>query len=126
MDIKAELDGMRADVPGCVLVAFTDLTSQLVLSSSSATKPVQEEMNALSQAAHLALEGAYADGATAGRQEETSAQAAVLMTGSETRVFLRSPGNPAEALICVCAPDTDLDSAVTQARETLKQIVAKV
>ena len=126
MDITTELDAMRADLEGCVLVAFTDLSSQLVLSSSSASKPAQEEMNALSQAAHLVLDGAYADSAQAGWDGKPAAEAAVLMTGAEARVFLRSPGNPAEALIAVCAPDTDLDAAVTQARATLDRIVAKV
>ena len=63
MDITAELDAMRADVRGCALVAYTDLASQLVLCTSAASKPVQEEMNALSQAAQLTLDGAYAEGA---------------------------------------------------------------
>lgn len=126
MDITTELDAMRADVRGCVLVAFTDLTSQLVLSSSSASKPAQEEMNALSQACHLALDGVYADGARVAWGSEAPAETAVLMTGAEARIFLRSPGNAGEALICVCAPDTDLETAVAQGRATLDRIVAKV
>ncbi len=126
MDITTELDTMRADLEGCVLVAFTDLSSQLVLSSSSASKPAQEEMNALSQAAHLVLDGTYAKSASEGWDGNPSAEAAVLMTGAEARVFLRSPANPAEALVAVCAPDTDLDAAVAQARATLERIVAKV
>ncbi len=126
MDITTELDAMRADLQGCVLVAFTDLSSQLVLSSSSASKPAQEEMNALSRAAHLALDGAYAEGAAAGWDGAPAADTAVLMTGSEARVILRSPGNPAEALVAVCAPDTNLETAVSHARATLDRIVAKV
>lgn len=126
MDITTELDAMRADLQGCVLVAFTDLSSQLVLSSSSASKPAQEEMNALSQAAHLVLDGSYAESASAGWDGNPPADTAVLMTGSEARVFLRSPGNPAEALVAVCAPDTNLEVAVSQARATLDRIVAKV
>ena len=125
MDITTELDAMRADVQGCVLVAFTDLTSQLVLASSASAKPAQEEMNALSRAAHLVLDGAYAESAASGWDEGARSEAAVLMTGSEARVFLRSTGNPVEALICVCAPDTDLDAAVTRGRATLDQIAAK-
>ncbi len=122
MDITAELDAMRADVQGCALVAYTDLSSQLVLCTSSASKPVQEEMNALSQAAGLALDGAFAESAAPSWGGEPAAQVAVLMTGSDARLFLRSPANPVEALVAVCAPDIDLEQAVAQAHATLERI----
>lgn len=126
MDITAELDAMRADLKGCALVAYTDLTSQLVLSTSAATKPVQEEMNALSKAAQLALDGDYAQSAAPSWGGTASAEVAVLMTGAEVRLFLRAPANPSEALMCVCAADTDLDAAVTQARAVLQRIGSQV
>ncbi|MCG6883162.1 MAG: hypothetical protein LJE62_05340 [Silicimonas sp.] len=122
MDITAELDAMRVDVQGCALVAYTDLSSQLVLSTSAAANPVQEEMNALSQAAHLALDGAIAEGAAVSWGGETPAELAFLMTGAEVRLFLRSPANSSEALIAVCAPDVDLERAVSEARATLARI----
>ena len=122
MDITAELDAMRADVQGCALVAYTDLTSQLVLCTSSASKPAQEETNALSKAAQLALDGSYAESAGSVWGSTAPAEVSVLMTGADARLFLRSPSNPSEALMCVCAPDIDLESAVTQARATLQRI----
>ncbi len=122
MDITAELDAMRAELQGCALVAYTDLSSQLVLCTSAASNPVQEEMNALSQAAGLALNGAFAESAAPSWGGEPPPQVAVLMTGSEARLFLRSPANPSEALVAVCAPDTDLDAAVTHAQSTLDRI----
>lgn len=125
MDITAELDAMRADVQGCALVAYTDLSSSLVLCTSAASKPVQEEMNALSQAAQLALDGAYAEGAEPTWGGTSPAEISVLMTGAEARLFLRAPGNPAEALVCVCAADTDLDAAVRQAQATLQRIASQ-
>lgn len=125
MDITAELDAMRADLRGCALVAYTDLTSQLILSTSAASKPVQEEMNALSKAAHLALEGGFAEGAAPSWGGTPPVETAVLMTGSEARLFLRSPSNPDEALVCVCAADTDLDAAVTEARAVLQRIASQ-
>lgn len=125
MDITAELDAMRADVRGCALVAYTDLTSQLVLCASAASKPVQEEMNALSQAAQLTLDGPYAEGAAAVWDATTPAEVSILMTGSEARLFLRSPSNTAEALVCVCAADTDLEAAVIEARATLQRIASR-
>ena len=127
MNVAAELDEMRSGISGCSLVAFTDLSSQLVLCTSAATKPVQEELNALSLAANIALDGAFAEGAAPLWAEDTEAPAetAVLMTGAEVRVFLRSPGKPNEALVCVCAPDTELDTVVDSARSTLDRILAQ-
>lgn len=125
MDITAELDAMRADVRGCALVAYTDLTSQLVLCTSAASKPVQEEVNALSRAAQLTLDGAYAEGAAPVWDGAAPAEVSILMTGSEARLFLRSPSNPAEALVCVCAADTDLEAAVSEARATLQRIASR-
>lgn len=122
MDITTELDQMRADIPGCALVAFTDLTSKLVLSTSAPTNPAQEEMNALSSAAQLALDGAIAEGASAVWGQEPAAEVAMLLTGADARVFLRSPGKAGEALICVCSPDANLEGAVSRARVTLERI----
>ncbi len=127
MDVTAELDEMRTGLAGCSLVAFTDLSSQLVLCSSAATKPVQEELNALSRAASLALDGAFAEGAAGiwSGGEESPAETAMLLTGAEARVFLRASGSPNEALVCVCAPDTELDAVVDLGRSTLDRIQAQ-
>lgn len=127
MNVTAELDAMRSELSGCSLVAFTDLSSQLVLCASAASKPVQEELNALSEAANLALDGAFAEGAAPLWSEggEAPAETAVLLTGAEVRVFLRSPGKPNEALVCVCAPDAELDTVVDSARSTLNRILAE-
>ena len=127
MNVVEELDAMRSDVPGCALVAFTDLASQLVLCTSSAANPVQEEMNALSKAALVALDGSFAEGAAPVWQggPDDPAELAMLLTGEEARVFLRSPGKPNEALICVCAPDAPLEDVVARGRSALDRIVAQ-
>ena len=124
MDIAAELDEMRSALQGCSLVAYTDLSSQLVLCTSSATSPMQEEMNALSRAAQLALDGAFAEGAAMAWGGAAPAEFAVLMADEDTRLFLRSPANATEALMCVCGPGTDLAEASAQARATLGRIQA--
>lgn len=125
MNVTEELDAMRAEVSGCKLVAFTDLSSQLVLCASAVSNPIQDEMNALSAAAHLALDGAYAEGAAPIWNGDAPAEIAMLLTGEEARVFIRSPANPSEALICVCAPDTTLESVVSSGRSTLDRIVSQ-
>ena len=126
MNVAAELEEMRSGLAGCSLVAFTDLSSQLVLCASAASKPVQEELNALSEAANMALDGAFAEGAAPLWADggDVPAETAVLLTGAEVRVFLRSPAKPNEALVCVCAPDTELDAVVDTGRLTLDRILA--
>lgn len=127
MNVTDELDEMRTGLAGCSLVAFADLSSQLVLCTSAVSKPVQEELNALSQAADLALNGAVAESASGvwSDNAEPPAETAMLLTGSEARVFLRAPGNPNEALVCVCAPDVPLDTVVNSGRNTLDRIQAQ-
>ena len=125
MSVSDALDTLRSEIPGCSLVAFADLSSKIVLTASSATNPAREELDALSAAAHLVLDGAVADGAAPVWGQETAAATAMLLSGSEARVFMRSPGANPEALICVCAPDCNLEMVVDCARETLKRIIAE-
>lgn len=124
MDVNEALDAMRADVPGCSLVAFADLSSRLVLSSSAAKKPGQEEMDRLSEAAFIALDGALAEGAAPvlDAADDQLPGLAMLMTSAEARVIMRSPEKPSEALVCVCAPDADLARVLESGRQTLGRI----
>lgn len=127
MDVTEKLDAMRSELPGCSLIAFTDLGSKLVLCSSSAGKPAQEELDRLSELAHVMLDGAVAEGAAPvldGGQGDTRAGTAMLLSGNEAKVFMRAPGEAAEALVCVCAPEADLRKVVDCGRSTLDTIVS--
>lgn len=126
MSVTDALDAMRSELPGCALVAYADLKSGLVLSTSAAALPGQEELDRLSGAAQLALDGGVAESAAAvwsKTADNAPADAALLLTGTEARVFLRAPGAAPEALICVCAPDGDLTRAVSAGRATLARIL---
>lgn len=126
MTVTDALDAMRSQLPGCSLVAFTDLTSNVVLRASvAAPRPAQEELDALARAAQIALDGPLAEGAAAAWEEGARADAAMLLTGSEARVFLRAPGDSAEALVCVCAPDVDLQAVVDCGRAIFGRIVGQ-
>ena len=127
MDVTEKLDAMRSELPGCSLIAFTDLGSKLALCSSSAGKPAQEELDRLSELAHVMLDGAVAEGAAPvldGGQGDTRAGTAMLLSGNEAKVFMRAPGEAAEALVCVCAPEADLRKVVDCGRSTLDTIVS--
>lgn len=126
MSVSDALDALRLEIPGCSLVAFADLSSKIVLTASSETNPARETLDALSAAAHLVLDGPIADGAAPVWGDPDSAAAmGMLLSSSEARVFMRSPGENPEALICVCAPDCDLELVVDCARTTLKRIVSE-
>lgn len=127
MDVTEKLDAMRSELPGCSLIAFTDLGSKLVLCSSAAGKPAQEELDRLSELAHVMLDGAVAEGAAPvldGGEGDTRAGTAMLLSGNEAKVFMRAPGVAAEALVCVCAPEADLRKVVDCGRSTLDTIVS--
>lgn len=127
MSVAEELETLREELPGCTLVAFTDLSSKLVLSSSSAVRPAQEELDALSEAAHLALNGTVSEGAAPVWQDEAAQDAgtAMLLTATEARVVVRRPGENSEALVCVCTPGADLAKAADKGRAALDRILSE-
>lgn len=127
MDVTEKLDAMRSELPGCRIVAFTDLGSRLVLCASAAAKPGQEDLDRLSDLAQVMLDGAIAEGAApvlATGEGDRRAGTAMLVSDHECKVFLRAAGEVSEALVCVCAPNTDLRRVVDCGRATLNDILA--
>ncbi len=125
MSVTDALDALRSELPGCALVAYADLKSKLVLSTSSAAHRGQEELDRLSSAAQLVLDGQVAEGAAtvwAEAQAEAPADVAMLLSATDARVFLRAHGDAPEVLICFCAPDSDLARVVVEGRAALKRI----
>lgn len=128
MSIVKAMDALRSDVPGCSMVVYVDLTSRLVLGASAPGNPGQEELDGLAKAAQLALTGVIAESASAvweATQPKAPAETAMLLTGSEVRVFQKSPGAAAEALICVCSPDVELNRVVDCSKATLNTILGE-
>ena len=127
MDVTEKLDAMRSELPGCLVVAFTDLGSKLVLCASAAAKTGQEDLDRLSDLAQIMLDGAIAEGAghvLEGGEGDRRAGTAMLVSDHDAKVFLRAPGDVSEALVCVCAPGADLRKVVDCGRSTLNDIVA--
>jgi len=128
MSVTDALDAMRSELSGCSLVAYTDLSSALVLSTSAIGQPGQEELDKLSGAAQLVLTGALAEGASSvwtDSDPKAAAETAMLLTDAEARVFIRSPGDAPEALVCICSPNTDLNAVVDCGRATLTRILGE-
>lgn len=124
MDVTEALDGLRADVEGCELAAFADLNTSMILCVSASTRHAQEELDALTETAAAVLDGPVAEGAQ-NLIGGAKAQMAITMTPVDVRVYLRASFAQSEALICLCAPDADLEKIVTRGGATLASIMAE-
>lgn len=125
MNITTELDKVRTAVPGCLTVAYADLSSGLVLSVSAARRQRQETLDELCATASALLDGAAAEraaddllGAVTGIDE------ALRLTPGETLAVLRSEADPVEAICCVGTGEMDVARLVRHARAALSRIGA--
>lgn len=125
MDVTQELDTLRATLSGCDLAAFADLSSLMVLCTSADEPPAQEDLDVLCRAAATLLDGDLAaDGLTL-TGSATAADSSITMTSQETRLYLRAQDGSSEALALICGPDTDVDAALSAARQTLDRIASE-
>ena len=102
MNITTELDRCRDAVPGCLTVAYADLSSGLVLCVSSARRQKQEALDALCATAAQLLDSAGADRAaeTYGDDPAPAVDEALRLSPGETLAVLRSATDPVEVLCC--------------------------
>lgn len=125
LDVAKELDALCAQVAGCDLAVFTDIGSAMVLATSSGAALAQEDLDAVSEAAALVLPGAVGQGAARlANSDPSSAETAIVLTGQDARIYVRSTEVPNEAVVLICRPDTDLGAATDCARAAVAHIVA--
>ncbi len=125
MDVIEELEAFRAGMPGCEVAALVDLSTSMVLSTSTNARLPQEELDALATAARDVLTGPMSDAALgADGADAPEAVEAMLATRSDTRAFIRGAEGRHEALICVCGPDADLAQVFDEGRRTLATLIA--
>ena len=112
-----ELDALRGTYEGCKMLAFADLSTQMILVTDSAANHPREALDALCNEAAFMLgaSGKVALGTTPCRT-------AVVAGTDGTRVFLRADAEPNDVLCCVCAPQLDLGSFLDDARARLNVI----
>jgi hypothetical protein len=115
--IAATLDKLHDRYPGCETLAFADLSTQMVLITNAKAIFRREALDALGAEAALVLgtNGGLAIGGA-------MAMTAFVATRDHLRIYLRSARDPNDALCCVCAADTDIDSFLTEARACLDRI----
>jgi hypothetical protein len=113
--ILDQLDRLCAQFPACNVVAYTDLTTGMVLGSGSRQRPPQEQLDHLCQTAADLLDICVGQGLV---------QTAIMVDGDTVGVFLRSAGQPTEALCCDCTTAIDIAAFANAATAALTAIVA--
>jgi len=112
-----DLDALQGKFAGCETVAFADLSTQMILVTNTDSSQRRESLDLLCAEAALALgsnkKQAFGD---------TPSSAAFIATKDQLRIFLRAPDEPADVLCCVCKPDVDVASFLSDARPCLEKI----
>jgi hypothetical protein len=112
-----ELDALRNANQGCEMLAFADLSTQMILVTDTAANAPRETLDRLCNEAMTML--------GAGRKVvlgEEPSTAALVANSEGVRVFLRAEEEPNDVLCCVCAPELDVEAFVADARERLNRI----
>ncbi len=124
LTVAKELEDLRTSVPGCSLVIFGDLFSQVTLCVSARSRHKQEQLDAICVTAGNLLDGAAAQSASSalGFPEGTGISQAVILSPDEVQIFLRSPFEEADVLCCVGSSSLDIDQTNTEAHSAFLHI----
>jgi hypothetical protein len=119
LGVSESLGAVVKAFPQARLVAFADLSSRMILSSSGTLRMTQEHLDGLCNQARACFD----DPLFALSVEAFGEPHGAIVMGSDTvRVFLRSEEEPADALCCICDHSIDLPAFVAKIRETLESI----
>lgn len=124
MNIVERLDCVRQEFPECQIVAYADLSTNMILSTSTAMELRQEYVDSLCDSAVDVLGGQSSlplRGALGGGGDADIFQV-IIMESTEVHVFLRSTTSQMDALCCVCSPLIDLGAFLAGARLQLDEI----
>ena len=124
MNISQQLDTLLLDFPNCETVAFADISTGLVLCSSTQRTMSRGQLDALCNAAIELLDGKGTSlaFATLAPNENKKVQEALLMKDGLLNVFVRSSIVSTEALCCICAADIEIDAFIDRACSELAKI----
>lgn len=119
MGVSESLGAVVKAFPQARLVAFADLSSRMILSSSGSLRMTQEHLDGLCKQARASFD----DPLFALSVEAFGEPHGAIVMGTDTvRVFLRSEEEPADALCCICDHSIDLGAFVAKIRGTLESI----
>jgi hypothetical protein len=119
LGVNESLGAVVKAYPQARLVAYADLSSRMILSSTGTLKRTQEDLDRLCNQARTSFDDPLFSLSVEAFGEP---HAAIVMGVDSVRVFLRSEAEPADALCCICDPSIDLPAFVAKIRETLEGI----
>ncbi len=126
MNIATTLDTIREAFPACETLAYADISTNNVLSSSAVQQLRQEHLNDLCNTAVDMLSGTSAAHVSRvwndGNCDYPDVYQAIIVETAEVGIFLRSVSNPTDALCCVCQPNIDIPAFIASARQHLETI----
>lgn len=125
MLVSDRLDAVRADLPGCVLIAYGDARSHLILRVSTENRWPQEQLDALCRQGAGSFDGPEAQvvAKLSGLEKTGPMTSAILMTPQDTRVFSRVTGDDADMVCCVCRGQVDPNETIKAAETVLHDIL---
>lgn len=126
MENATWLDRLRREFPACRLAAFADLSTGMVLSTSTDMPVAQERLDRLCATAVELLDGESAARVSraTGKQNAGWLSHAMTIDGGEIGVFVRSGKEPRDALCCLCDAAGDLDALIAAAGQCLESVSA--
>lgn len=119
MGVSESLGAVVKAFPQARLVAFADLSSRMILSSSGTLSTTQEHLDKLCDQARASFDDPLFSLSVEAFGEP---HGAVVMGPDNVRVFLRSDTEPADAMCCICDHSIDLPAFVAKIRATLESI----
>lgn len=115
--VADELDTLHEKFEACEMLAFADLSTQMILVTNTETSYRREKLDMLCAEATLMLgskkKRAFGD---------APSDAAFVAGKDQLRIFLRAAGEPTDVLCCVCSPDIDVTTFLADARPCLDKI----
>ncbi|MEM1352085.1 MAG: hypothetical protein AAGF27_07055 [Pseudomonadota bacterium] len=125
--IGEELTGLRGSLPGCEVVAFADLSTGMVLASSTSSRHAQEKLDALCDAGRDALSGPLAQDVSRAFGIDDAVVFQMAFLGDERGImcFVRARRPAEEALCFVLSPDAPLEGLQCLAVAMLSRLASE-
>ena len=125
MKVERILDDLRRAVPACSAAGFADLSTDMMLVTSSSYVVPQEHWDALASTAVelCAAPNKARIGEVLGAGENAPPDTVLLLNADELTVILQSQDDPAYALCCVCAPQVDVEAILQSAQAALSEAI---
>lgn len=124
MNIAERLESVRQEFPECKTIAYADISTNMILSTSAETELHQEHLNSLCKTAVDMLGGPLSPPLRSllGSDHGEGIFKVIIIEPSEVGIFLKSTTSPTDALCCVCSASINLGPFITGARHQLDEI----